>query len=118
MITISGKILNTVHSQNVNRSTGEMRDTYTAEILHTVRGRSEIEYLKLDPKVFAHWTKQIGAEISAEVRFYAMKSDDGSVNSGLILSDKTSLPTIIKPVQPVQAAAPVIQPAPRVAVPG
>lgn len=94
MINITGKLHNTTHSRPINRSTGELRDVYTAEILHTVKGRSEIEYLKLDAKVFGAWTKAIGNDITAEVRFYAMKTDDGNVMSGLILADKSSLPTV------------------------
>ena len=105
MIKIEGKVLNCTHTTNTVRSSGEIRQNYTAEILHTVRGRSEIEYLKLDGKVFPQWQAAIGKEVTAEIRFYAMKSDDGNVMSGITLADKAALPTLAHVPQAIRQPA-------------
>lgn len=96
MLTLTGKILNIVQSQNTNRATGEIRQRYTAEILHTVRGRSEIVNLNLDQAASLEWQKAVGHDISVEVRSYAIKTEDGGLMEGFALADKTALPTIHK----------------------
>lgn len=106
MITLSGKLYNVMTSDYTDRNTGEVSKVNTAEILHTVRGKTEIAAVKLDDSVVTGWTQCTGKEITCEVRFYAIKTSDGGINSGLILADKKSLPTWITPsLEPVKKAA-------------
>lgn len=102
MILIFGKLYNIAHGENKDRETGEITVSHTAEILHTARGKTEIASVKLDAAVLEPWTKAVGKDISAEVRFYAMKTREGSIMSGLTLADKKALPTL-------QAAAPALK---------
>lgn len=96
MISITGTLYNIAASQNTDRETGEVSTVHTAEILHQTRGKSEIAGVKLDPSVVPSWEKAKGREISAEVRFYAMKNREGGIQSGLTLADKKGLPVILQ----------------------
>lgn len=98
MLTLTGKILAVIPSENKDRTTGEITKNFTVEVLHKSRGRSVIETLKTDPEVGPQWTKLVGSDISVEVRTYAMKTADG-VNSGLVLADKKALPQVHQPLR-------------------
>lgn len=105
MISIIGKLFNIVTGETTDRETGAISATYTAEILHTVRGKTEIANLKLDAAIVEPWSKVIGQDISAEVRFWAMKTREGGIQSGLTLSDKKALPVILPAAKPALKAA-------------
>ena len=94
MIQITGTLYKIAPGQNTDRKTGEITTVHSAEILHTARGKTEIASVKLDPLVVDQWSKAVGKDITNEVRFYAMKTSEGSIMSGLILADKKSLPGI------------------------
>jgi hypothetical protein len=96
MITLTGKLLNIVHGENKDRQTGELTQTFTAEILHQSRGKSIIESLKLDISTFTQWQKAVGSDISVEVRSWAMSNGTG-INSGYALADKKCLPVVTVP---------------------
>lgn len=94
MLFINGKVLNLVHTEIKDKFTGELKPVHTIEILHQSRGKSVVDYLKIDSLVCPQWEKIIGKEITAEVRVYAMKTEDGSVMHGFTLADKKGLPTV------------------------
>lgn len=101
MIQISGKLINIATSPFTDRQTGEQSTTYTAEVLHQVKGKSEVQGLKLDASVFDGWSKAVGRDISVEVRSYALKRDDGTLLAGYGLADKRCLPNLLRPVPAV-----------------
>jgi len=105
MISITGKLFNIVTGQSTSRETGEVSVTYTAEILHTARGKTEIANLKLDAGIVEAWTKSLGQDIAAEVRFWAMKTREGGIQSGLTLVDKKAMPVILPAAKPALKAA-------------
>lgn len=94
MLTLSGQLINVVPTENTNRNTGEVTKSYVAEILHKSRERHAVESVKLDAEALSSWTSAIGKHISCEVRMYAIKGSDGSVQSGLTLADKKCLPIV------------------------
>lgn len=96
-LVLTGRVIQIFEGSQTNRTTGEIRPKYAAEILHTVRGRSVVENLNIDLSIHAEWSKAVNHEISIEVKPYAMKSDDGSILSGLTLAQKGALPVIHKP---------------------
>ncbi len=98
MLTLTGKILAVIPGESTNRTTGEVSKNFTVEILHSSRGRSVVESVKIDPEVGPQWTKLVGADMSVEVRTYAMKTADG-FNSGLTLADKKALPQVHQPMR-------------------
>lgn len=98
MIQITGKLINIASSPFTDRQTGEQSTTHTAEVLHQVKGKSEVQGLKLDASVLDAWAKAVGRDISVEVRSYAMKRDDGTIMAGYGLADKRSLPNLLRPV--------------------
>lgn len=104
MIQLTGKLYNIAITEATERETGEVSKVYTAEILHTARGKTEITGLKLDSSVADMWGKAIGRDIAVEVRFYAMKNREGGIQSGLTCADKKALPVLLRAV-PVPAAA-------------
>jgi hypothetical protein len=97
MLQLTGKVIDIVSGQNTDQATGQISTVHSAEILHKVRGKSEIASVKLDPSVVEPWTKAVGRDVSVEIRFYAMKTREGSILSGLTLADKKSLPTVHRP---------------------
>lgn len=97
MLTLTGKVLDVIPGRT-NQVTGQIYPP-AVEILHKVKGKSEVEQLKIDPKTVAAWEKAAGQNITIEVNYYAMKGSEGAIISGLSLADKSALPT-------VQAAAP------------
>ncbi len=97
MIFIVGKLLEIVKGSKTDDRTGEIRPTHTAEILHKTRGKHEVASVKIDVSTLESWMKAIGQDIQTEVRFYALKTREGSIMSGLTLSDKTGLPGVLKP---------------------
>ena len=105
MINLHGKLYNIASTQSTDRETGEVGTTHTAEILHTSRGKTEIASVKIDASVVDAWEKCKGRDMSIEIRFYAMKTREGGIQSGLTLADKKSLPLVaMQPVrQPVAA---------------
>lgn len=105
MISITGKLFNIVTAETTDRETGAISATYTAEILHTVRGKTEIANLKLDAAIVEAWSKSIGQDITAEVRFWAMKTREGGIQTGLTLPDKKALPVILPAAKPALKAA-------------
>ena len=105
MISITGKLFNIVTGENIDRENGSITVTHTAEILHTVRGKTEIANLKLDASIVDAWAKAIGQDIIAEVRFWAMKTREGGIQSGLTLPDKKALPVVLAPAKPLAKAA-------------
>lgn len=97
MLTLSGKVLDVIPGRT-NQTTGQIYPP-AVEILHKVKGKSQVEQLKIDPKTQGAWEKASGQNITIEVNYYAMKGTEGAIVSGLSLADKSALPT-------VQAAAP------------
>lgn len=102
MLTLTGKVLDVIAART-NQTTGQIYPP-AVEILHKVRGKSEVEQLKIDPKTETAWLKASGQNITVEVNYYAIANKDGAISSGLTLADKSALPT-------VQAAAPRAVPA-------
>lgn len=106
MITIHGKLLDVTSLPSTDMQTGVVSTVHTADILHKVRSKNELASVKLDESVLDGWSKCIGKDITAEVRFYAMKTREGGINSGLTLADKKSLPTWNSaPVEQLKKAA-------------
>jgi hypothetical protein len=104
MIQLTGKLYNIAATEATDRESGEVSKVHTAEILHTVRGKTEIAGLKLDPSVADSWAKALGRDIAVEVRFYAMKNREGGIQSGLTCADKKALPVLLR-AAPAAAAA-------------
>ena len=107
MLTLSGKLLNIVQGEKKDYTTGEISPSFTAEILHQARGKSLVDTVKIDPSTLMIWEKLIGQDLSFEVRVYAMKGNDGTVQSGLTLADKKGLPFVTPVARPV---APPVSP--------
>ena len=105
MISITGKVHNIVTGDYTDPKTGEVLPVHTVEILHTVRGKTEIANLKIDAVILEAWQKAIGHDICQEVRFWAMKTSEGGVLSGLTLPDKKALPVVLAPAKPLAKAA-------------
>ena len=101
MIYLFGTLYNIASNPVTDRKTGEISMVHTAEVLHTSRGKTEIASVKLNDQVVEGWQKCKGREITVEVRFYAMKTTEGGIMSGLTLADKNSLPT----VEPIKKTA-------------
>jgi len=98
-LTLTGHLHKIAETSQTNRSTGEIRPKYIAEVLDTRRNRTVVESLTLDETVLPEWKKAVGQEISIAVRPYAMKNDDGSILSGLSCAEKGALPVIHKSKQ-------------------
>lgn len=96
MIQLTGKLYNIAVNDVTDRETGEVSKVHTAEILHTVRGKTEIAGLKLDAAVADSWAKALNRDIAVEVRFYAMKNREGGIQSGLTCADKKALPLLLR----------------------
>lgn len=92
MLTLSGKVLDVIPGRT-NQTTGQIYPP-AVEILHKVKGKSQVEQLKIDAKTIGAWEKASGQNITIDVNYYAMKGSEGAVISGLTLSDKTALPTV------------------------
>ena len=108
MLSLTGKLIDIARTQATDQKTGEVSQVFAAEILHKERGKSVVESLKFDASVLPHWEKAIGKELTVEVRMYAMGGNGGSVQSGLAMADKKSLPVFwnAAPVsKPVSLAA-------------
>lgn len=105
MLTLTGKLLDVIPG-GTSQKTGQIFDP-TIEILHKVRGKSEVEKIKIDPKTEAAWTKAINQIVSVAVNPYAMGPDKNTpINKGLSLDDKAVLPTVQTATpRPVPAAA-------------
>jgi hypothetical protein len=82
------------------RESFEHDPSFTAEILHQARGKSLVDTVKIDPSTLPTWEKLIGQDLSFEVRVYAMKGNDGTVQSGLTLADKKGLPFVTPVARP------------------
>lgn len=104
MIQLTGKLYNIAVTEATDRETAEVSKVHTAEILHTVRGKTELVGLKLDAAVSDAWAKALGRDIAVEVRFYAMKNREGGIQSGLTCADKKALPLLMR-TAPAAAAA-------------
>lgn len=96
MIVLFGTLYNVVGLPSIDHETKAETITYTAEILHSVKGKTEIASVKLDGSVVDGWKKATGKEISCEVRFYAMKNREGGIQSGLTLADKKAFPNHVQ----------------------
>lgn len=94
MIFISGLVYRVVTVPFTDSATGEISQVSSAEILHEVRNKTEVASVKIDASVVEQWTKAIGKSILNEIRFYALKTREGGVLSGITLTDKKSLPSI------------------------
>jgi len=92
MIILLGNLYNIVSLPVTDRKSGEVTTVHTAEILHSTRGKTEIASVKINEAVLEGWQKFKGRDISVEVRFYAMKTSEGGIMSGLTLADKTAFP--------------------------
>ena len=103
MIILHGKVIDIVPA-STNRTTGQIIPP-AVEVLHKVRGKSEIESLKIDASTEPTWAKTVGQNITVEVNFYAIATKEGGVASGLTLTDKKALPTLQAAPRPVAAAA-------------
>ena len=94
MISLIGKLYNIASVSKTDSATGEVSATHTADVLHTVRGKTELASVKIELGVLEGWQKCIGKDVSIGVRFYAMKNREGGIQSGLTLDDKASFPVI------------------------
>lgn len=94
MILLLGTLYNIASLPVTDRKTGEVSTTHTAEVLHTTRGKTEIASVKINEAVLEGWQKCKGRDISVEVRFYAMKTSEGGIMSGLTLADKNAFPMV------------------------
>jgi hypothetical protein len=103
MIILHGKVLDIVPA-STNRTTGQIIPP-AVEVLHKVRGKSEVQTLKIDASTEPSWAKVIGQNITVEVNFYAMATKEGGVLAGFTLTDKKALPTLQAAPRPVAAAA-------------
>lgn len=104
MISISGNLYAISPSEKTDPATGEVTKVYSAEVLHKVRGKTEIVSLKLDPLVVPAWQKCIGRNFHQEVIPYAIKTREGGVLKGYSFADKKALPNLIAEA-PVRAVA-------------
>lgn len=102
MINLTGKLYNVVTNPFTDRETGQITQVSQAEILHTVKGKTELVSVKIDPVCVEGWTKAVGRDIVIEVAFYAMKTTQGAIQKGLMLAAKTALPGVLR--APVAAA--------------
>nr|WP_315848084.1 hypothetical protein [uncultured Rhodoferax sp.] len=105
-LTLSGRLIGLVRSDNTDRETGAITQVVAAEILHQERGKSVIESLKFDLACIPGWEKAVGQNVELEVRMYAMKSNSGGIQSGLALADKKAYPVVVQatPVSTLKAA--------------
>lgn len=95
-LTLTGHLHKIAETSQTDRKTGEIRPKYIAEVLDTRKGRTVIESLTIEDTVFPEWKKAVGQEISIGVRPYSMKTEDGSLISGLSCAEKSALPVIHK----------------------
>lgn len=100
MLTLTGRLIGLVRSDNTDRETGAITQVVAAEILHQERGKSVIESLKFDLACIPGWEKCIGKDVELEVRMYAMKGNNGSIQSGLALADKKAYPMVANVLVP------------------
>ena len=96
MINLSGKLYNVVTNPFTDRETGAITQVSQAEILHTVKGKTELVTVKVDPVCVDGWRKAVGRDIVVEVGFYAMKTTAGAIQKGLMLAQKTALPGVLR----------------------
>lgn len=104
MIKIEGKLINCVQGEYTVRAgsnRGEIVPTFTAQILHYVGRKLEIEDIKLEREIFAEWKKLEGSDISVPIRAYAIADENGGKpKMGYSLATRTELPVVLKAVRP------------------
>lgn len=93
-LTLSGKLIGIASSQFTDRATGEVTNTYMAEILHKQANRHDVDSVKIDQSTLPEWQKVIGKNLYIEVRPYAISRKEGGIMQGFSLADKKQLPTV------------------------
>jgi len=100
-LTLEGRLLQVVRSERIDRTTGEVQNRVTVEILHISKGRSALAQLAVDLTVAPAWEKiagsgdKLGELVRVEVAPYAMSGRDGEIIAGLTCADKKAAPVVI-----------------------
>ena len=97
-LILSGTLLNIVESSYTDRNSGEVSQSFNAEILHQQAGRHEVDTVKVDKTTVIEWHKLRGKKISFEVRPYAVLKKEGGIMQGFSLADKKALPNLMTQV--------------------
>lgn len=94
MLTLSGQLWKIQESDYTDKTTGVISKKYKAEVLDSVGGKTSIETITIDPSVVMHWRKLEGANVTIQVRMFALAGTrPGSPPIfGLSLVDKNSIP--------------------------
>jgi hypothetical protein len=110
MIIIEGKLIEVVPTQYKVRSgpnAGQIIENFTAQILHKVGPKFEVEDIKIEKETFEIWKKAEMSDVRVEIRAYAIADDSGGKpKMGFSLAARGLLPTILrKPGQPAQSTS-------------